>query len=69
MIQLSKSLFCGRRQPKMVRINEEVHQTEWPRGRSPRALREMEADGQESVEVYSVEVYPEEVWGPSPRPS
>ncbi len=53
----------------MVRINEEVQKAEWPRGRSPRALREMEADGQEAVEVYSVEVYPEKVCGPSPRPS
>jgi hypothetical protein len=61
--------FSGKRFPKVGRISEEVHYAEWPRGRSPRALWKMKTDRQETVEVYSVELYPEKVCGQSLRPA
>jgi hypothetical protein len=46
--------FSGKQHSKMVRISEEVQNSEWPRGRTSRAPWEIEANRQETVEVYSL---------------
>jgi hypothetical protein len=58
----------GKRRPRMLGISYEVQDSEWPRGRSPRALRKMEADWQEAVEVSSVAACPVEMCRPTRDP-
>jgi hypothetical protein len=62
-LEKEKGRFPGKERLKVVRISEEVQIAEWPRGRIPGSLWEKEADWQDTVEVYSVEVCPEEVSG------
>jgi hypothetical protein len=51
----------GKRQPKIVRISDEVDNAGWLKKRSPQALRNMRADREETMETEEgiyVEMWP-----------
>jgi hypothetical protein len=58
----------GKRRPSVVGISDEVQDSEWLRGSSPRALKEMVADWHEALEVRSVAACPVEMCRPTRDP-
>jgi hypothetical protein len=51
----------------MVRISEEIQNSEVLKGRCPRTLRAIKSIGQEAMEAHSVKVYSDAVCRPSMR--
>lgn len=64
---LKKTSLLGQKCPRMVRISEEIQNSEVLKGRCPRTLRAIKSIGQEAMEAHSVKVYSDAVCRPSMR--